>query len=218
MHPILSISSYDIMSTNKVIVGTPSLCLDGWTRTEICFHGFADLTTTRDEEVESPLFSCFGHQWKADLFPGGDEGSDDGFISIYLCNMSNKPIKIQYGYSIKDADGKEVVHRTKTNKFGGADYGEGDVGNCWGTQNFCSRSTIMDALIEGTLIFEFRLKLSEASTLSSQFIPKNPLNKNILNKFNDDQLMLNLRWAVGARKGEIIERGQRQQLISMPIV
>ena len=124
---------------------------------------------------------------EGDLFPGGDEGSDDGFICIYLCNMTNKPIKIQYGYSIKDADGKEVVHRTKTNKFGGADYGEGDVGNCWGTQNFCSRSTIMDALIEGTLIFEFRLKLSEASTLSSQFIPKNPLNKNIINKFNDEE-------------------------------
>lgn len=31
------------MSSIKVHVGTPSLCLDGWTRTEISFHGFAIL-------------------------------------------------------------------------------------------------------------------------------------------------------------------------------
>ena len=48
----------------KVDVGTPPDGLsDDWTTTVICFHGFADLSTTRDECVESPEFSCFGHQW-----------------------------------------------------------------------------------------------------------------------------------------------------------
>ena len=179
------------MSTNKVIVGTPSLCLDGWARTEVRFHGFNDLTTTRDEYSESPLFSCLGHEWSLDLFPGGREDSDDGYAAVRLHNMSNSAIKIQYGYSVRDADGQEVVYRKQeTDKFAG-ESDDGDLGNSWGnswcTLNFARRSALVDALIKGALIIEVRMKVVEASKLSSQFIPTNPLNKNILNKFNDEE-------------------------------
>ena len=44
------------MSSIKVHVGTPSLCLDGWTRTEISFHGFANLSTERDGFGDSSTF------------------------------------------------------------------------------------------------------------------------------------------------------------------
>ena len=174
------------MSTNTAIVGTPSLCLDGWTRTEVCFHGFADLTTTRDEAVESPLFSCFGHQWELDLYPGGNEDSDghdissDGYIAINLCNMSNEAIKIQYGFSVRDAAGKEVWHeKPRIHQFAG----EGS----WGIVNFCKRSFLMDALVNGSLVFEVRMKLIEESKLSSLFTPVNPIIKNILKSFNDEE-------------------------------
>ena len=163
-----------------MIVGTPSLCLDGWTRTEVCFHGFADLTTTRDEAVASPKFSCFGHRWLVDIYPGGDNDSDDGHVAVDLCNATNKPIKIQFGYSVRDAAGKEVVHHEPlTVELAGV----GDEGNCCGEEDFCRRSTLLDALIEGgTLIIEVRMRL-KAIEVHKQFIPKNPINNNILKSF-----------------------------------
>ena len=175
------------MSANTVIVGTPSLCLDGWTRTEVCFHGFSDLSTTRDEEVASPIFSCFGHTWLVELYPGGDEKSNDGYVAIDLGNMSNEAIKIQYGFSVRDAAGKEIVyHKPKTNEFGACDPDGDNVQNAWFNANFAKRSTLMNALIEGAFVIEVRMKLVEASKYSSQFIPENPLNKFIMNKFNDE--------------------------------
>ena len=176
------------MSANAVIVGKPSLCRDGWTRTEVCFHGFANLSTTRGEEVESPEFSCFGRQWTLALYPGGDVGSADGYVAIDLGIMSNEAIKIQYGYSIRDAAGKEIVyHEPETNLFDGASD-EGDDGeDAWFNSNFARRSTLMDALIEGgTLIIEVRMRL-KAIEVNKHFIPDNPINGNILNKFNDEE-------------------------------
>ena len=38
----------------KVDVGTPPSNFEDWTTAEVRFHGFADLTTERDEPVESP--------------------------------------------------------------------------------------------------------------------------------------------------------------------
>ena len=84
------------MSTNKVQVhvGTPSSDFEDWTTAEVCFHGFADFSTTRGEGVESPLFSCFGHKWKLKLYPGGEEKSNDGYVAVRLSNMSNKSITL----------------------------------------------------------------------------------------------------------------------------
>ena len=91
-------------------VGTPPGDFKGWTTTEVSFHGFPDLPTTTNECVRSPEFSCFGHQWELRLYPGGEVDTTEGYIAIELCNRSNKIITIDYGYSVRDADGKEVVH------------------------------------------------------------------------------------------------------------
>ena len=98
------------MSMNNIVdVGTPPGGIsEGWITTVIRFHGFADLPTTRNEEVKSPKFSCFGHQWVLDLHPGGAEHSPEGYVAVTLGNESDSSIKIQYGYSVRDADGKEV--------------------------------------------------------------------------------------------------------------
>ena len=170
-------------------VGTPASDFEHeeWTRTEVRFHGFASLPSERDVEVESPEFSCFGHEWVLDIYPGGKENSDDGYVAVYLSNMSNKPIKIQYGFSVRDAFGKEVVHHEpETDKFDGA-RDEYDVENSLGDCDFAKRSKLIKALVKGTLVIEVRMRLIEASKLSTQFIPENPLNKNILNKFNKEE-------------------------------
>ena len=60
---------------------------------------FTDLLILRqrDEEVYSPEFSCFGHQWLVFLYPGGEEDSDDGMVALFLRNMSDEAIKIFSG-------------------------------------------------------------------------------------------------------------------------
>ena len=68
------------------------------------------ISTTRGEVVGSPEFSCFGHQWKLSLYPGGVVESRDGYAASGLSNISNKAIKIQCGYNVRNADGKEVVY------------------------------------------------------------------------------------------------------------
>ena len=58
------------------------------------FNGFGGLTTTKGESVDSPEFSCFGHKWTVELYPGGDVGSVDGCVSLWLQNETEeKPSK-----------------------------------------------------------------------------------------------------------------------------
>ena len=167
--------------TRVVDVGTPSSNFEDWTTTNVRFHGFADITTEKGERVVSPEFSCFGHQWRVVLYPGGNEESNDRYVALGLSNMSNQSIKLQFGYTVRDAAGKEIVYdEPSTIEFGTPD----DVAaNGWGIKNFARRSTLLDALIEGgTLIIEVRMRL-KAIEVHKQFIPKNPINNNILKSF-----------------------------------
>jgi len=89
---------------SRVDVGTPPTQwtnnFEGWTTINVCFHGFANLSTTRDERVESPAFSCFGHQWTLNLYPGGEVNSPVGYAAVALANASDTSIKMQNGYSV----------------------------------------------------------------------------------------------------------------------
>ena len=171
------------MSNIKVDFGTPSSNFEDWTTAEVRFHGFADLSTA----TISPVFSCFGHNWLVEIYPGGEEDSVDGYVAVRLCNMSNSSIKIQWCISVRDADGKEVVHLGPDTRELGACDPHHSHQNSRGYRNFATRSELLDALIEGTLIIEVRMKLVEASKYSSQFIPENPINDIILNQFNDEE-------------------------------
>jgi len=172
------------MSTYRVDVGTPPENFEGWTTINVCFHGFANLPTTRDEYVRSPQFSCFGHQWQLKLYPGGYEHSDEGCVTVDFVNRSNTSIKIQYGYSIRDADGKEVVHsEPETFEFAAL----GSENNAWGFANFAKRSALMDLLVQGSLVIEVRMKLPSTGNKATQFIPSNPINNNVLDLFMDEE-------------------------------
>ena len=178
------------MSTSRVHVGTPPDNFNGWTMTEVCFHGFANLSTTRDEYVESPEFSCLGHQWTLSLYPGGREDSDEGFVAIELVNESNSRIKIQYGFSVRDANCKEVVHdKTDTDEFAakGSDGDEFTNINYRNISNFTKRSNLINALVQESLIIEVRMKSTSTDKSITQFIPTNPINKNVLQKFMHEE-------------------------------
>ena len=160
-----------------VHVGTPPSDLGTWTTTEVCFHKFADLTTTRNEHVYSPEFTCLGHRWTVKIFPGGDDGSKEGYVGMYLFNESDADITVQYGFSIRDVAGKEVVHlKPEICEFG-----------AWAEHNFAKRSAIMKSLVNGTLLVEVRISRADTSKSPPHYTPKNPINKNILSNFNIEE-------------------------------
>jgi len=179
------------MSISRVDVGTPPNDFEGWTTANVCFHGFADLTTTRGEGVISPEFSCFGHQWTLEIYPGGtseshgDEDSDEGYVTVFLENESRNSIKIEWACSVRDATGKEVVREEpETNEF---DAVSNSPKNTWGYTDFAKRSTLMKLLVQGTLVVEVRMKLPSTGINTTQFIPENPFNNNMLELFMDEE-------------------------------
>ena len=99
------------MSNNNIVdVGTPpDGIIDDWTTTVVRFHGYSDLSTTRGECVTSPEFLCFGHRWELQLYPGGISVSPEGYAAVSLVNMADTSIKVQWGYSVKDADGRAYL-------------------------------------------------------------------------------------------------------------
>jgi len=171
------------MSTSRVDVGTPPENFKGWIRTEVCIHGFANLPTMRDEAVLSPQFSLLGHKWRLWIYPGGTNDSVEGCVVIYLGNCSDTSIKISYGFSVRDATGKEVVHfDPQTEEFAALDSDEGEGNNARGA-NLAKRPVLIDSLVDGSLVIEVRIKSTTADNKSiTQFIPTNPLYKKMFCK------------------------------------
>jgi len=169
-------------------VGTPPEGYKEWTHALVRFHGFANLPITRDEYVESPEFSCFGHQWVLKLYPGGRDNSDEGYVAIGIVNRSNTSIKIQYCYSVRDADGKEVMYGTQAQaiKEFGACGSEDNNARC--KSNFALRLELLESLVDGALVIEVRMKSTTTTGKSiTQFIPTNPFNKNVDKLFMDGE-------------------------------
>ena len=148
---------------------------------EIRYHEFENLTTTRGEYVRSSEFTCFGLQWYVRVYPGGDSNSDDGMIGIYLYNMGNESIKVQFGFSLRDRDrsSKFEFDNNSDNEFSPSSAD-------WGWKNFCKRTQIIDSLVDGTLIVEVRMRNS-GETTNAPFIPENPISKTILSMFDDEE-------------------------------
>ncbi|KAL7524276.1 hypothetical protein ACHAXR_000505, partial [Thalassiosira sp. AJA248-18] len=120
-----------------VDAGNPSDGFQEWEIIPVYFHGFEGLDSSRGNSVESPEFTCFGHQWRLRIYPGGRTDSDDGMVGVYLCNMSEETIKVEYGFTVKKTDGREVADcdGSITKKQFAPNDG-------WGRKNFAKRSDI----------------------------------------------------------------------------
>ena len=175
------------MNGSRIVhVGTPSSDFKEWTTTEVCFHNFADLSIETDEYEESPEFSSLGHEWGLEIYPGGSDVSSEGMVAITMSNMSSdESIKVEYGYSVKDDAGKEVVYKKPhINEFAAC----GSSGhNCRLTNNFSKRSKIMKSLVNGSLVIELRMRLVDKNKSTPPFIPQNPINKNVLELLDDEE-------------------------------
>ena len=185
--PLYLQPTFNNMSTNKgVHIGMPPKGFKDWTSNNVYFHGFADLTTTRGEYIQSPEFSCLGHQWRMYIHPGGHPMSPEGYVAIGLANMSKKRINIRFGYSVRNVFGKEMVYGEETREF--AEVGYQPLRPSSWSFDLAPRPTLMDALVDGSLLIEVRIKSTAIDDESiTQFIPTNPLSKNVLQKFMDEE-------------------------------
>ena len=81
------------------------------------------------------------------------------------------------------------------------------VDNSWGHKNFAKRSTLMELLVQGSLIIEVQMKLPSTGNKATQFIPTNPFNKNVLELFNEEETA-DIVFEVG---GEQQAKGKRKR-------
>ena len=75
----------------KVSVGCPRP-REGWQSFQFNLKHFKDLSTTREHYVETPEFSCNGHEWFLEIYPGGNKGAAEGHVSIFLYHHSEGSI------------------------------------------------------------------------------------------------------------------------------
>ena len=173
-----------------VHIGAPPGRLSDWEITPLHFNGFAGLTTTKNEVVRSPEFSCFGHQWLVELYPGGDDVSNDGFVALWLHHYSDEAIEVDFKFVVKHPNGgKDIsIAAGKLRKFSpaGSDV-VGNVGPANVYDNFALRSTLLNYLVDGTLIVEVHMRTNKPGQQSPPFVPENPSSQNTLNDFGNEE-------------------------------
>ena len=193
VHCIQSIKSIHNMSvhdSNVVDVGTPpqNLSSYNWETKVVRFHGFANLPI--GQHNYSPEFTCCGYQWCISIFR---RAGAQGRIKAYLHNMSNEDVTVEWALSMRDSNGKEVAYYSPPSdaerRFRALDLGASMQNAAkWGTSNFADYSDIRASLEQGTLKIDVRMKrMDDSIQPTSCFVPKYPLCKYILNKFNEEE-------------------------------
>ena len=152
---------------------------------EVHYNGFEGLPSERGVPVQSPEFTCFGHKWRVEIYPGGHSTSNEGMVGIFLENRSDERITINFGLSVKDKNGKAVKDIVSYAALDFAPYGQ--ITCIRGFDNFWQRSDVINALINGTLIIEVRMKSAADTVADTTFIPENPIAKSVLAMFNDEE-------------------------------
>ena len=179
-------------ATRDIHVGTPAADFPLEETVTIHFHDFENLTTVKDELVESPKFMCAGNEWSLCLYPGGNEEAAEGMVSVFLYNESPEEIDAWYEISVIKNNGRVYDDESnddnddEENTFGHADNNK----NNWGWDNFISRKEILkksnNILKKGTLTFAIRIKPNvKHYCLSVKPQPELTLSENISKLFGD---------------------------------
>ncbi len=166
-----------------VSIGCPTP-REGWTSYQFNLKNFGDLTTTKNHRVLTTLFSCNKHDWRLNIYPGGDDEATEGYVSIYLYHESKGSITACYELRIIDKFGKQkIAIDESSHRF----EGKGSEGDGRGSAHFIKRSDILDESqnildSNGTLTVGVSIKEDP----SDVFVPENPLNKMIQGMFLDE--------------------------------
>ncbi len=168
----------------KIAVGIPPQ-REGWKSFQFNILNFAAIDATKGDWCDTPEFSCNGHRWQLQIYPGGHYVARDGNISIFLAHRSKGGISATF-------DLKAL------NKFGGVNFNSNqpttfyppDGTHARGWPNFIRRSDTLDLSQnilddDGTLAIVFSMK--EEPPALKKFIPKNPCQNMLQKKFLDEE-------------------------------
>ena len=128
-----------------------------WKSFELRFDGFENLTVARDRFVRSPNFTCFGNQWCVQMYLGELTDSNDGMVGAYLYNMSNQSIAIKYAFAIRGSHKGKSDNGAKDEIIEFAPSVDG-LHDRWGSKDFAKHSDIINALVDGALIVDIRMR------------------------------------------------------------
>jgi len=99
--------------------------------------------------------------------------------------MSDKSIEIDFGFSVNDENGKQVVYERSDTPDHFAPVGTYASG---GGFDLAKRSTLLSSLVDGTLIIEVRMRLTTPTkSVPPPFIPENPVAQMIQGVFMDEK-------------------------------
>lgn len=164
--------------------GKPPSDFQAWSRTDVFFHDFANIS----DMDYSPVFSCLGHTWFVSLFPDlEEEGCNEsrkGMVSFYLRHEGPDfvPIRIEFGIAVKDCSDNKIADHVNVRVYTFRTIGRYDVCNT----NFIPRQRVLKNLVNGTLVMEVRMRLAESSQYP--FIPTNPsVCKTVQELFMDEE-------------------------------
>eukprot|EP00986_Skeletonema_menzelii_P003910 scaffold1276_cov152-Skeletonema_menzelii.AAC.1 len=138
------------VSTTTLDVGSPSSSSSGenWESFKILFHGFADLPSAIGQCTLSPEFTCNGHKWCFQIYPGGDQVSA-GFVSVFLkhCSGGQAATTATYEVGLQDKSQRVQYNRAAT----GINFDSNS--KSWGWGKYGIRSNILNNHLDddGTL-------------------------------------------------------------------
>ncbi|KAL7523696.1 hypothetical protein ACHAWF_000631, partial [Thalassiosira exigua] len=160
-----------------VHVGSPRV--QSWEVIPVQFHGFEGLDATRGSFVDSPEFESLGHKWLVKLYPGGEQESESGMVGIRLANRSEVSAELHYGFSVVNSSGRHVTSGVGLGTFGPRKLG--------GWKNFSKRSNIMEALVNGSLFIEVRIRSPDTSPLDLPITPERTLCQTMQKLYGDEE-------------------------------
>jgi hypothetical protein len=118
-------------------------------------------------------------------------------VSLYLWNVSDKSIDIDFGFSVIDGNGKQEAYKQSGTPYSFAPVG---VSSSRGLPNFATRLTLLSSLINGTLVIEIRMRLAKMTkSVPPPYIPENPFAKNIQRMIIDENFG-DISFAVGGNQ------------------
>jgi speckle-type POZ protein len=169
-----------------VSVGCPSPSSspsgEKWKSFQFHIHNFETLSTTKEHAIASPVFTCNGHQWALELYPGGNIEATEGNVSAFLHHLLEGSITTRYDIRLLDKFGNTKKTKTSVKR----EFPASDGNKCWGWHDFIPRSDILDQsqnMLDrnGTLTVVVSIK-EEPTTM---FVPENPLVNSVKGMFLD---------------------------------
>ena len=159
----------------------------------VTFDNFEELPSEKGRAAVSSEFSCFGSQWRVSIYPGGEFGSLDEMVSLFLQQRRSEGRDLAIKYSLAFCRRDQSIIQQERIIFDGS-Y------DSWGWLDFCSRDQIIGNYVyegyleEGALVVHVGLELDE-------FIPKNPA-PSIMLKLFDDENSTDVAFEIGEQQNQ----------------